>query len=414
MQETSIKRYLVLVFLGVLIISGVTPQSLGGRIMYVAIKTMSLKSSTDFFASNQGDLSYGDQVAVLQERGKWLEVRSIAQAPISGWTVSTNVTAKRIIPGDTTSASAREIALAGKGFNAAVENTYKAKGRFNYADVDLVESLGVSEEDLSAFIVEGHLAKGDAYMFISASTGEISPEAAYYMGRAVGATILVTYKIDTEAPQLTSYLNKICNTIAINSSKPDIYNGYHVAILDSPEINAFATSGGHIFITRGLLECANSEDTLAAVIAHELAHLQLRHSMELIEMNRLTQSLQEIAEAAAKSAAAAAKVQDLTLTFDKSVRNIVDTMVMTGYSQEQEFEADTTALSLLASAGYEPSSLIDMLTVLEQNQASHPGGFNKTHPAPALRISHTKWTATRYSVPDTRAFRRDRFRAAQE
>ncbi|MDR3334049.1 MAG: M48 family metalloprotease [Treponema sp.] len=405
-----LKQHILLICFGIVIIGGAAAQS-GGRIMYVAVKTLALKSSTDFFARDQGTLSYGDQVTVLQQEGKWVEVQSTAQSTVNGWTVSTSVTAKRITSsGGSTSASATEIALAGKGFNATLENTYQAKGHLNYADVEVVESLWVSREDLYDFIIEGHLAQGDTYTFVPAQTDAISPEDAYYLGRAVGATILTRYKIYTEAPELTIYLNKICNTLVINSPKPELYNGYHVAILDSPEINAFATTGGHIFITRGLLECANSEDALASVIAHELAHIQLRHSMDVIETNRLAQSLQGIASSAAKNAAAG----DPALVFDTSIRDVVNTMVMTGYSQEQEFEADATALSLLATAAYEPSSLIDMLKVLDKNQPRHAGGFNKTHPAPVLRISHLSWTVRRYSVPDTRSFRWDRFRATQQ
>jgi predicted Zn-dependent protease len=244
---------------------------------------------------------------------------------------------------------------------------------------------------------------------INKAAEEITPEQEYYIGRAVAANILSSYRGYTRNPALLNYLNRICGALVINSPKPDIYNGYHVMILDSTEINAFATSGGHIFITRGLLSCADSEDTLAAVIAHEIAHIQLQHSIKAIKTSRITQAILVTGSSAAGIAAQNTGLEELTDIFDESVGEIVSTLINNGYSQEQEFEADTLALSLMASAGYEPSSLIDMLRVLEQNQPKSSGGFNKTHPAPALRIANVEKNVQNYPVPDTRAFRRQRY-----
>jgi uncharacterized protein YgiM (DUF1202 family) len=133
-----------------------------GGTLYTAAKNVALKSSTGFFASNKGTLAYGEQVTVLQVSGKWVEVRSAANPSVSGWTASSNMTAKRIVAAaNAGSASAREVALAGKGFNQEVENVYKAKGALNYADVDKTEKMAVSQDDLYRFVVDGHLSQGD-------------------------------------------------------------------------------------------------------------------------------------------------------------------------------------------------------------------------------------------------------------
>jgi len=97
--------------------------------------------------------------------------------------------------------------------------------------------------------------------------------------------------------------------------------------------------------------------------------------------------------------------------FNNSISEIITTMVTNGYSQSQEFDADSKALELLAWAGYEPSSLIDVLKVLEKTQSSHPGGFNKTHPTPTQRIANAQQTVGNYQVPDTRSYRVARFNA---
>ena len=136
-------------------------QARKGGTMYVATQTLELKSSNGFFASATGTLEYGVQVSVLQISGDWAEVRSAAGPSASGWTKTANLSAKRIVSGDTTSATAREVALAGKGFNQEIENAYKAKGALNYADVDKTEAQQVPAEELYNFLVEGRLAIGD-------------------------------------------------------------------------------------------------------------------------------------------------------------------------------------------------------------------------------------------------------------
>ncbi|MDR2757903.1 MAG: M48 family metalloprotease [Spirochaetaceae bacterium] len=247
---------------------------------------------------------------------------------------------------------------------------------------------------------------------IARAAEEITPEQEYYIGRAVGANLVKNYKVYTQNAALTAYLNKICAAIVANSPKPEIFNGYHVLVLDSSEINAFATSGGHIFVTRGLIECTNSEDTLAAVIAHEIAHIQLQHSIKAIKTSRITQAIMVTGISSANAAGQYLDIRELTDIFDESVGNIVTTLVNNGYSQTQEFDADNMALSLLASAGYTPASLVTMLQSLEQNQPKRPGGFNKTHPAPAQRINNIRQTVNNYPVLDTRSYRVLRYRSA--
>jgi len=242
---------------------------------------------------------------------------------------------------------------------------------------------------------------------IGSAAEEITPEQEYYIGRAVAANILTTYRIYNGNPALTAYLNKICAAIVINSPRPDIFNGYHVAILDSNEINAFATSGGHIFVTRGLINAAKSEDALAGVIAHEIAHIQLQHSIKAIKNSRITQALL-VTGVSAAGAATGLNVNELTDIFKETVGEIVTTLVNNGYSQTQEFEADNTAMSLLASAGYSPSGLLDMLRELSSVQTSS-SGFGKTHPTPAQRITNAEKSVGTYNVVNTLSYRQARF-----
>jgi hypothetical protein len=84
-------------------------------------------------------------------------------ASLTGWVSTSNLTGKRINPSGTgTSASAKEVALAGKGFSEEVENAYKAETQLNYTGVNAVEAITVAERDLYNFLVEGHLAMGNS------------------------------------------------------------------------------------------------------------------------------------------------------------------------------------------------------------------------------------------------------------
>lgn len=243
-------------------------------------------------------------------------------------------------------------------------------------------------------------------------TEQITPENEYYIGRATAAIILNDYDLYNE-PNLTKYLNKICGAITINSEKPDLYNGYYVAVLDSDEINAMATPGGHILITRGLLKCTSNEEELASVIAHEIAHIQKQHSISAIKTSRFKDLSLNVASLAINESDNDEAKQMMSV-FGDSVDDVVSSLVLNGFSQEQEFEADAYALELLNNASYNPHSIVNMLKTLEQNQANHKRGFVKTHPEPKKRIKKIEKELNSYSKSKTQEERISRFQTYAE
>ena len=128
-----------------------------GSTMYVAVKTADLKSSTGIFARKLAVLDLGEAVTVTSTSGKWVQVR--AKNSFSGWVTLASLSSKRVT-GTGYSASAGEIALAGKGFSAETEIEYKRNG-LDYSLVDSMEKLTVSDDDLQKFVEDGRLAKGD-------------------------------------------------------------------------------------------------------------------------------------------------------------------------------------------------------------------------------------------------------------
>jgi len=155
------KKIIIVFCLALFVVGMAAAQASVGGTMYVATKTVALKASTGFFAKTNSTLTYGDRVTVLQINGKNAEVRSAANSSQRGWTATANLSARQVISGNANAVSTKEVALAGKGFNQEVENTYKAKGNLNYADVDKVETLSVKEEDLQKFMVDGRLSVGE-------------------------------------------------------------------------------------------------------------------------------------------------------------------------------------------------------------------------------------------------------------
>lgn len=288
--------------------------------------------------------------------------------------------------------------------------------------IALIFSSCATSEGLTSFLssageaanAAGYGAAGAALTAgasVSKAMEAITPENEYYIGRAVAATILSNYKVYS-SPVSEAYLNKICGAIAVNSANSVPYNGYHVKILDSDEVNAFATSGGHIFVTKGLFSCTKSEDELAGVIAHEMAHIQLKHSLKAIKASRWT------AAGISATSAAVSVVQsdaELASTMNDMVGDVITDMVNNGYSKSQELDADALALTLMNDAGYNPNAMLEMLGQLKNAQGSSSSGMYKTHPSPDQRIKNVTSALKKLQTEDdTTQYRTERFKESRK
>ncbi len=214
------------------------------------------------------------------------------------------------------------------------------------------------------------------------------PEQEYYIGRTVGAVVLEKYR-PLEDANANAYLNTFGQTLARVSDMLELFIGYQFLALDSDDINAFATPGGHIFITRGLIRCCRTEDALAAVLAHEIGHVQLRHGVNSIRKARMTEALTVLAQEGEKSFKSREDTS-LIKAFDGVISDVSSAMINKGYSRAYEYQADAAAVSILNRLSYNPGALIDMLGVMAKQ--IKPGGFDfaKTHPAPQDRIAKLK------------------------
>lgn len=149
------KKLAFLLILGIISAAFAFSQA-QGKTMYVAVKSADIKSSTGIFASKVGVLNLGDAVTVLRTNGNWAEVRT--SKPISGWVNLSGLSSKRIISAGGSS-SAGEISLAGKGFSPDTEFEYRKNG-LDYAVVNQMEAISISDDDLLKFVEAGRLVKG--------------------------------------------------------------------------------------------------------------------------------------------------------------------------------------------------------------------------------------------------------------
>lgn len=162
---------------------------------------------------------------------------------------------------------------------------------------------------------------------------------------------------------------------------------FQVTILDSSEVNAFALPGGYIYVTRGILALASDTSELAAVLAHEIAHVTLRHARARTDRTRTTEIVDRV----------------ITGVFggDKSTDAQANRtrQSMAAFSQNQELEADREGIKFSGKAGYDPRAAARFLGVMSRFASFSAGedggeGFLSSHPSTPARIQKAMDTAS--------------------
>jgi len=184
----------------------------------------------------------------------------------------------------------------------------------------------------------------------------------------------------------TSFLKTLGQRLAEESPRKDVSYQFHY--VDMAEPNAFALPGGYLYVTRGLLALANSEDELAGVVGHEIGHVAARHSVQTISKRGPFAVVFGIASG-------------ITGLFVPLVGNIIggigdltQSLVFSPYSRGQETEADRVGQEMAARAGWDPAALSTFLNTLERevelkSKGSRKPSFFDSHPATPDRVAKT-------------------------
>jgi predicted Zn-dependent protease len=244
------------------------------------------------------------------------------------------------------------------------------------------------------------------------SFADITEEEEYYIGRAVSAMVLSRYQVYDKSQALTLYINTLGSAIALHSDRPETYAGYHFLLLDTDEVNALAAPGGFIFITKGLLKRCRDEEMLAAILAHEIGHVQAKHGLKSIKKSRLIDAFKLMGQEVADRYSPA-ELSQLTDIFENALGDIAESLIERGYDRKYEYEADELGVVNALRTGYNPQGLSDFLQTMVDEEGG--GGWFKTHPSAADRIKRVdKEIAGQGKLPERLEVRASRFQKAIE
>jgi predicted Zn-dependent protease len=197
-----------------------------------------------------------------------------------------------------------------------------------------------------------------------------------------------------EDPALADYVNRLGRSIAGVGHRTDI--NYEFFIVDTDEVNAFAAPGGFVFITRGMMEEAESEDEIAGVIGHEVAHISAKHGAK--RMKKLPFIFIGMGILASKTNDNTARVAEYALS-----------LAQLHYSRKDEYEADMLGAAYSRDAGYDPRALASMFRKLEKENPS--GNLSKlevalsSHPKTTGRINSLSANPALAETLDERLYR---------
>lgn len=197
------------------------------------------------------------------------------------------------------------------------------------------------------------------------ASGDMTPQQEHFLGRSIAAKV-VTAKPVVGKKYVNAYVNFVGQYLALHSERPDLFHGYRFAVIDDSTVTAMAAPGGFVIVSRGLVELMKNEDELAAVLAHEVAHVSNRHAEKNIKnINQIN-----LGKDIVKGLSNDPNNKDL-----KKFSEAIATGLDVTYNKDQEMGADEEAIAILKKAGYAPIALKNILERLPENNdlfSKHP------------------------------------------
>ncbi|MEO9171365.1 MAG: M48 family metalloprotease [Candidatus Baltobacteraceae bacterium] len=209
---------------------------------------------------------------------------------------------------------------------------------------------------------------------VPAPSQAMSTQAEIQLGRQEDESIVDGNVIETD-PLLNAYVQSIADKLWKQVARKDV--PYNVKIIKDKQVNAFSTVGGYIYVYDGLIDFVQSDDELAAVVAHETGHIERRHEV----------TMQSKAQALSILFGLASFISPLIYNFG----NLLEAGAMAKMQRADELQADRTGLQLMSRAGYDPESMETMtahLAVLEDQHSDLLTKYLQDHPGPKARVSH--------------------------
>jgi len=230
------------------------------------------------------------------------------------------------------------------------------------------------------------------------------------IGREASAEVRKEYPIITD-DQIEGYLDRLGERL-VDAAPADLNKpqfDYSFTPVNLKDINAFALPGGPMFVNRGMIEAADGEGEVAGVMAHELAHVLLRHGTA-----NATKAQGFQIGALAGAIAGAVVGGGLGQVIAQGSQFGLGTWMMK-YSREYEKQADLLGAQIMARAGYDPRELARMFETIAKQGNGAPPQWLSSHPNPGNRTQYITQEANQLRVaprPDDSGFARTRSRLA--
>ncbi len=191
----------------------------------------------------------------------------------------------------------------------------------------------------------------------------------HILGEATKEAFALHYGLNFE-PLLYNWIDRVGRKLSQSANvKVDFY------ILDTDEINAYATLGNLVFLTKGLLKIVETEDEIACVLAHEVAHIKLRHPQKQSGVIALSLAL----------------LSSIDLkTEEKLLAKVLLALANLGFSRSQEREADKVGMEIALKSGFNPQGLLNFLNRLGRERVPPWTEYFASHPLPSHRLEICK------------------------
>ncbi|MEL6503658.1 MAG: M48 family metalloprotease [Pseudomonadota bacterium] len=212
------------------------------------------------------------------------------------------------------------------------------------------------------------------------------------IGAAQHPKILAAYGGAYENEELEKTLALITGRLVAQSS--DAARAYDITVLDSPTVNAFALPGGYLYITRGLLALANDSSEVAAVLAHEMAHVSANHGIDRARANKAQTIAERVANTVVSNPVAGQVVKA------SSNRRLA------AFSQQQELEADAIGIRMTGQAGFDAyagARFLESMDRFNRWRSAQTSGaeaeMSSSHPSTPRRVELAKRHARQFGPP---------------
>jgi len=216
------------------------------------------------------------------------------------------------------------------------------------------------------------------------------------LGQAVAVQATNRYPLYRDQA-LTRYVTLVGRTVGAASPQT---TGYCFGILDTDKVNAFSGPSGYVMITRGALMRMHDESELAAVLGHEIGHINKHHGLNAVKNANLTQGALKVAGGVSKEVAQFGNASDV-------LSNVI---LNVGFSEPQEDEADAEGVKYAIAAGYNPDGYLHFLQRLAKEQGAGGKVFD-THPGLGDRAKRVAAQIAKANASGLGATLEERFKA---